>query len=332
MAKKDNKLQGLQGLLEVYGLDKPTAFVDSGVDVLNEIWGGGCAAGSSYSLWGPAGCGKSTLSAQVARSFCRQGKKVVLLDSERAWNDKQLESFGLSQFKSGGLLFHLTVRDYSELEEICKALSDSDDGVSLVIIDSISEIEAFADKGLTVRDCRPGVKALQASFVLPRIKRWFADSDICSLWLFHARANMQMGPVNPYASQTKQDGGFAAQHVPDVITKVTAGSKIKEKNESGEEQTIGNTIYVETTKNKFCRPFDKREAKLIFGLGISRRVALIDKALDSGAITRAGASYILPWGVRFVGAQKLYAMPAEVLQQLRDFMSTGVLPEGSQQQ
>lgn len=155
MAKKEKEGLSLSDILEKYGVDRPTEFIDSGVDALNELWGGGVPLGYAATLWSAPGAGKSTISAQVARSFCRQGYKVAIIDTERAWNDSQIAAFGLAQFKLDGLLVHLTVRDYGQLEDVCKVLSDNG-SFRLVIIDSMSEVAAYSDKNLSVQGLPSG--------------------------------------------------------------------------------------------------------------------------------------------------------------------------------
>lgn len=326
MAKKEKDGLSLSDILEKYGVDRPTEFIDSGVDALNELWGGGVPLGYAATLWSAPGAGKSTISAQVARSFCRQGYKVAIIDTERAWNDSQITAFGLAQFKLDGLLVHLTVRDYGQLEDVCKVLSDNG-SFRLVIIDSMSEVAAYSDKNLSVRDCRPGVKALQEANLLPAIKNWFADANISSLWLFHARANLQMGMPNPYAPKERQAGGFAAQHVPDIITKLSVGTKLKDdpsSETSNPDEIFGVELYMETTKNKFCKPFVRKKVKLVFGRGVDKRYAVIDMALESGVIRKSGVSYFMPWAdEKYVGQKKLYGMPKESVSRLYEFMRTG---------
>lgn len=52
MAKKEKDGLSLSDILNRYGVDKPDEFVDSGIDVLNELWGGGIPIGYSLSIWG----------------------------------------------------------------------------------------------------------------------------------------------------------------------------------------------------------------------------------------------------------------------------------------
>lgn len=327
MAKKTDS--SLASILSTYGVSKPLEFVDTGVSALNTVLGGGIALGYFYTFWGVQGCGKSTITCQVVRAFCRQGLKVVYIDSERALNSRQKDSFGLSDFEAQGLFIHLSVQFMDQLEEVGAALSQ-DPSIKLVVIDSLSEIQPYADKELRLQDIRPGLKAQQSSLLLPRLKHWFANAGIACIVLLHARANVQMGVVNPYAPKEKSDGGYATQHVPDVVLKISIGAKLKEKDPvSGDDIVIGATTKLEAEKNKFTAPFHPLTCKLLYGKGISQRYEIIDTALERGVIQKTGNTYILPSGEKFVGIGKLYGMPRESLSGLKDYLNGGMSQEES---
>lgn len=329
MAKKSS-VSTLADLISSYGAEVKTEFCSTGVDALDYLWGGGVPLGYMLALWGKPGCGKSTLACQISRSFCRQGKRVVYLDSERSLNDVQRRSFGLESYAAEGLFIHLTVQTYRDLEKQVKVISDldGDSKVSLVVVDSVSQIEAWASKEVTLEDAQIGVKARQQGWVLPRMKSWFADAGIASILLFHARANFSQGWG---AAETKQDGGFCSQHVPDIITKLGVGAAVKEKNEEGVDVPVGAVVYIECEKNKFGVTRQQRVEKLIYGLGISKRISTIDAALRAGIIVGRGASYQLPSGVKYLGLSRLYNMPQEELRGLIAYMKGGgevEAPEG----
>lgn len=330
MAKKVSSSDSMAALLASYGSTGTVEYIDSGIDALNTILGGGIALGYMYLLYGTPGSGKSTILYQVARSFCRQGRKVALIDSERALNSVQKGVFGLTEYEDSGMFIHLSVRFMNELEEVCKVLSDAS-AVDLVIVDSLSEVQPYADKTLTIADIRPGMRAAQATLLLPRIKHWFADAGISSFLVVHARANMQVGVVNPYAPKEKADGGYATMHVPDAIIKLSGSSKLKEKDpDSGGDRVVGVNVVMTTEKNKFTAPFQPQTRKLLYGVGISKRYELIDIALERGVIQKVGTSgYLLPSGDKIVGIGKLYGMSKDQFGALRDYMrsvtSEGVL-------
>ena len=130
-----------------------------------------------------------------------------------------------SEFVESGDLIILTCSDFKEFEEIVMALPDS--GLSFFVADSMSIIRAYVKAELTVEDIRPGIKSMQESTVLGKLKDICHRYDIAAFLLNHARANIQIsGPINRYAPSVKSAGGYAMQHIPDVITKIQSHSKI----------------------------------------------------------------------------------------------------------
>lgn len=311
MAKK----KGLSGMsfeqvMNQYHANREIEMISVDPEVFNDLWGGGIATGFMYSLWADAGVGKSTLALQAARSFCKKGLKVLFVDVEKALNPWQKETFKLTKYEEDGLFYHVEATNYKEAEDICMSLTG--DVINLVVIDSISGLTPAIPKELSVDEVRPGLRAQQESFFLNKIKNYFYSEKISSIVLFHARANINMtGGTQP---DVKQAGGFAALHYPDVITKLTSHAQIKGENDG---EIIGKEVGIVCTKNKFAPPFRLRKKKLIFGVGISKRIDLIDSALENGIITQSGAYFILPSGDKIRGRKALYDVDASVLKDIQ---------------
>ena len=85
------------------------------------------------------------------------------------------------------------------------------------------------------------------------MKSLFYKAKITSIIIFHARANIQINAGTQPA--TKQAGGFAASHIPDVITKIQVHGKFRENPSDKESNFIGVEITLMTEKNKFTSPF-----------------------------------------------------------------------------
>jgi len=314
MAKKTNSKDKItfQGLVARYkeADSIPAECVSTNIDCLDDQWGGGVHLGYCYSLWGPAGCGKSTLALQVVKAFCKKGKKVVALDVEKAMNDRQIDTFGLREFVDNGTFVILPIDTYAEWEDVMDGIIE-DGTISLMLVDSETMTKVSLPQELRVTDVRPAIKAAQGSFILNKMKSMFYHHRIASIVLFHARANFSINGGT--VSDTKQAGGFAAEHVPDIITKLTIHEKIKEGTGDDAPQ-IGVGIKIECTKNKFAAPFRPIKKKLIFGKGILKRIDLIDTALERGIITMAGAGFFtLPDGTKGRGTQALYDLPNDKL-------------------
>ena len=126
------------------------------------------------------------------------------------------------------------------------------------------------------------------------------------------------GPINRYAPAVKSAGGFAAEHIPDVITKIQAHSKIKGEN----DEPIGVEISLVTEKNKYTTPFQVAKEKLIYGKGIDPKISIIERAVESGLITQSGAYFTVPgMDANVKGRSALYEIPNEVLASIRKLLN-----------
>lgn len=312
MARKTkSEAASLPAVLAKYAAQKEVECVELSVDVLNTIWGGGMYLGYMYSMWSEAGAGKSTLALQVVKSFCKKGLKVLFVDVEKALNESMQKAFGVQQYVEDGTLIIVVADNYLQVEEIVCAAATGD--FSLVVIDSESMIQPYTPVELKITDIRPGLRASQESLVLNKMKSLYYANNIASLVLFHARANIQiMGGGGGTQPAVKQAGGFTAEHTPDIITKIQKHGQIKE-----DDQQIGVEISLVTTKNKFCSPFQIHRKKLIFGVGISKKIDLVDTAVELGIITQSGAYFKLPDGSSVMGRKALYDLPSDTLRAIQ---------------
>lgn len=299
MAKEKKKDTSLESIISAYSAEREEEFISTGVDALDDLFGGGINPGSMYCFWGPQGCGKSTLVFQVVRQFCEQGMRVAFIDVERAFNKNQQESFFLREYVENGMLLHLMADNYSQADEITSAIS-KDGSIKLVVVDSESQLLPKILDDVDVADMQPGQKARQAANWLPKMKSQFYNAGVASIVIAHARANMMAN--GPYDPKEKQAGGYAMKHVPDVILKVSTGSKLKDN-----DVVLGQIVHLMCEKNKFAPPFRIIDQKLFFGKGIDKRVAIIDKAVESGVIAQNGAFYSFG-DVKLRGVSALYGM------------------------
>lgn len=318
MAKKATDFAGI---LQKYSTKQEFEMHDVGIDVFNELWGGGIVLGFMYGFYATPGAGKTTICLQMIRKRLKDGWKCLIVDVEKSINDFQLNTFGLKDYVDNGQLVIATVSNMKEYEELMMAVADSNE-FQLVLVDSVTAIQPYVAKGLTVEDIRPGLRALQISAIQNKIKSQFYMNGITSFMIFQARANLDM-TGNPYAPKEKSAAAFNERHLLDVETKISTSSQIKDEDGEG---LIGNKIWIVCEKNKFCAPFQKRQSSLLFGKGILRRIEIVDRAIEKGVIVQRGSFFIVPGGDDNVrGRKALYELPSErlkvVQQALKDLNS-----------
>lgn len=310
MAKKEAK--SLTDLFQQFSAEKDDELIPTGLLQFDKMLGGGINPGSIYSMWGPAGSGKSSIAAQVVKSFCKLGYKCVWVDVEKALNQKQQEAFGLRQYVSDGSLVHLYANTYEDADKITSAIaSDNSLNIKLVVIDSETMLMPKIGDDQSVNDNQPGQKARQASVWLTKMKNSFFEAGITGIVLSHARANISM-TANPYAPKEKQAGGYGLQHVPDCIVKIIPGQKFGDKT-----SPVGQVIHVSLDKSKFSQPFVNYDMKLFFGYGIKKKVEIIDLAIEQHLIEQNGSFFKLPNGETVRGTEALYNLDSTQLKELQ---------------
>ena len=309
MAKKE-KFDFQKDILEKYKANANIQMTSTGSINLDILLGGGINKGSMYVFWGEQGCGKSTCASQIVRSFCREGKKVLFIDSEKALNGMQCDSFELTPFINDGRLSLLTIDNFIELSEIIKASNDASFDYDLVVIDSMTSINTFEDvENFDILDNKPAQHASQSQKVLNLMRTIFTRKGVSSIIICHARANISM-VATPYSPTTKLAGGFALRHIPDVLVHVSSSTKLKRTDGS----VYGQCVKVVAEKNKFAIPFNTREVKLVFGKGISRKEEVINFAIEFGLITTSGGgNYTLPDGTTVRGIDNIMSKVDETM-------------------
>lgn len=308
---KQKKSDSLESILAQYSVNKEYEFVSTGSITLDALLGGGIALGSMYAFWGAQGSGKSTIAFQIMKRFCKKDMKVAFIDVEKAFNTHQQESFGLKEFVDSGLITVLTVDDYEQCMQLGLALSKSDE-YKLVVVDSETELGIALPEEIDITSQQPGQKSRQSAAMLSALKKVFYNANIASIWICHARANIDM-MAGPYAPKDKQAGGYGVKHTPDAIVKVAAGQKIKDGDE-----VVGQILHIVCDKNKFVRPFVQRDVNITFGKGIVAKDEILELAIQQGLITQSGAYFtITSTGETIRGREGLRNLSNDQLKELK---------------
>src|SRR5690349_10425921 len=73
----------------------PAAAIPTGFRALDDALGGGLPPGQIVELFGPAGCGKTTLALQVAANLQRSRRTVAWLDADRTFDPSYATTLGV---------------------------------------------------------------------------------------------------------------------------------------------------------------------------------------------------------------------------------------------
>lgn len=315
MAKKRTGTSSLSDVISKFSVKKSQPVYDIRPDALNKAWGK-VHLGTLYGMWAMEGAGKTTITAQAMVSLLKQGLKGIFIDVEKAFNENQQTAFKLKEYVDNGDLLVVTVKNFAELEEVVLALPGS--GLNFLCIDSWSAVKPYTDAGLRVTDVRPGLSALQESFMINKLKEICYMEDIAGFVLAHARANIQIGHVNMYAPAQKMAGGHSFKHMLEVVTEISTHGKIK----NDDDEIVGIEITIQTSKNKWTAPFVPYREKMYYGIGIDPRYSIVDRALELGIISKEGRTIRTP--APFEGSynrKTIYEAPIEVLRHLKELIA-----------
>lgn len=246
-------------------------FLESGSIVFDAVLsnGKGFPRRKFIQLSSESGCGKSTMALHICKTLCANGYITFYLDSEKAVNDTQIESFGLKDYLNKSF-FHRQLSTFEEAEEILDSILIPDDRFALIVVDSITNL--YPEKVLekSIAEIEPGLQARYMSLFLPKYKAKLKNSGCPASFLF---INQMRNKINFMRGSTYEAAGGSAQKFNmDIRLLMTLKTKLKKmvSTITGREETpygAINTIYSE--KNRYNRPFVKAEIAIYFGKGIS---------------------------------------------------------------
>lgn len=296
MAEKDLKKK-VEELSKQYKSIGEPEFVRSGSVVLDAILGGGIPKGV-FILWSAEnGCGKSTGSLHISRTFCVQGKKVLYLDYEGGVNKSQLEGIQLDKFKydpvtnPDGTFFLYQVQTFKDAETILdEIMTDMD----LVVIDSMTAMLTEKVKGASSEDVLPGQDSRVMSVFLKKYKAEAVRNGVSWIMINQMRTHIRfMG-----ATTDEEAGGNALKFYPDIrllMKKAYKGTLERDEDTATGKQKVpfGAICTIWTEKNRYERPKIPLNIAMIFGKGIGNEYAYYDFLMKEKCINKTGAWYTI---------------------------------------
>ena len=244
-----------------------------GLDIALGI--GGLPRGRIIEIYGPESSGKTTLSLHCIAEGQKDGGNVAFIDVEHALDPVYAEALGVD-------IDNLLVAQPDTGEdalEIAEALIRSG-AIDVLVVDSVAALVPEAEIEGQMGDSHVGLQARLMSQALRKLAGAINKSNCVAIFINQLREKVGVVYGNPEVTP----GGRALKFYSSVRLEVRKAEAIKVNGE-----VIGNRTKVKVVKNKIAPPFKEAYFDIMYGKGISRIGELIDLAVDTDVINKAGA-------------------------------------------
>jgi recombination protein RecA len=237
---------------------------------------GGLPRGRVVEVYGPEASGKTTLALHAIAQCQKVGGICAFIDAEHAMDPEYARKLGVDVDKLA-----ISQPDYGEQAlDIAEMLIRSG-AVDLLVVDSVAALVPKAEIDGDMEDQFVGLQARLMSRALRKLTAVISKSKTTLIFINQIRSKIN---AMPFGSKETTPGGNALKFYCSVRIDIRRIAGIKRG-----DAHIGNKVAVKIVKNKLAPPFKRVEVDVIFGLGISKELDLLDAALQYGIIQQSGA-------------------------------------------
>ncbi|OQA35987.1 MAG: recombinase A [Candidatus Dependentiae bacterium ADurb.Bin331] len=273
--------------------------ISSGSILIDEAVGiGGYPVGRIVEIFGPEASGKTTLALHAIAQAQKNGGICAYIDAEHALDMTYANNLGVNVNE-----LIISQPDYGEQGlDIAEVLVRSG-AVDIVVVDSVAALVPKAELDGDMGDVHVGLQARLMSQALRKLTPIVHRSKTVLIFINQIRHNISS---MPFANKETTTGGNALKFYASLRLDVRRIASLKK-----DDVQFGNRVCVKVVKNKMAPPFRKVELDVLFGIGISSELDLLDAALHFQVIIQSGA-----W---FSFEQKKFAQGREqVLEHLKE--------------
>jgi recombination protein RecA len=255
---------------------------------------GGLPRGRIVEIYGPEASGKTTVCLSVIAQAQRLGGTAAFIDAEHALDPLWAQTIGV---KLDDLLISQPDTGEQALE-ITEQLIRSG-GLDVIVVDSVAALVPRAEIEGEMGDAMMGMQARLMSQALRKLTAAISKSKTIVIFTNQLRQKIGVMFGNPETTT----GGMALKFYASVRLDVRKIEVLKDG-----DRVIGSRSRVKIVKNKVSPPFRIAEFDVMAADGISKEGNILDVAVETGVVSKAGA--FLRYGELMLGqgreAAKIY--------------------------
>lgn len=254
-------------------------FIPTGCLSLDYVLGGGLPKGRVIEIYGQESGGKTTLALFVAAQVQKAGGVVAFIDAEGAFTRDYSEALGVN---CDDLLLSQPFTGEDAFEIMDKLVNTGN--VDLIIVDSVTALAPDVERDQDIREQTIGLQARLMSKGLRLLTATMGKNKTTIIFLNQVRDTIS---TFGYGPKTASTGGKALKFYASIRLET---KKIKTLTDS-KEQAYGTIMSVKAQKNKVAPPYREAELEIVFGMGISVEMDVLEMAMLSGAVRKEGTTF-----------------------------------------
>lgn len=243
----------------------------------NALGIGGVPKGRIIEIYGAESAGKTMIALSMIAQTQKAGGLAAFIDVEHALDPEYAKKLGvdvdsllISQPDNGEQALEIT-------EQLIRSGC-----IDIIIVDSVAALVPLAEIEGDMGDAHVGLLARLMSQGLRKLTSAVSKTNCVCVFINQLREKVGV----MYGSPEITTGGRALKFYSSVRLDVRRGDLLKDGS-----NIVGHKVRVKVVKNKVAPPFKQAEFDLIYNEGIDNIGEILDLAVETGVLRRAGAYY-----------------------------------------